>query len=230
MPLSVIGAGQGRTGTMSLKLALEQLGFGPCHHMSEVVINPPSAAAWIRAAEGHPDWEAIFEGYASGVDAPTCFFWRDLAKAYPDARIILTVRDPDAWFDSGQATVMAPRAQTSLASSPLGEFFMKVMPRAFGARDPESMHDRAFMTAYFKRHNAEVVSEVPKDRLLVYEVSQGWAPLCAFLGVPVPDEPFPRANTREEMSAMMAAAGADRGAGLALDRVQENLRSRLGKN
>src|SRR5438874_1357902 len=102
MALKVIGSGLGRTGTMSLKLALEQLGFGPCHHMVEMFKRPQSAALWIAAAEGKPDWDAIFEGYASMTDYPGVRYWRELIALFPDARVVHTIRDPDAWFESTQ--------------------------------------------------------------------------------------------------------------------------------
>src|SRR5437870_2958107 len=108
MALKVIGAGLGRTGTLSLKLALEELGFGPCHHMAEVMLHLESVPLWIQAADGNPDWEAIYKGYAATVDYPGCFFWRELEKFYPDAKIILTVRDPEQWFESTQATIFSP--------------------------------------------------------------------------------------------------------------------------
>jgi hypothetical protein len=213
---------------MSLKLALEQLGFGPCHHMSEIVLDPSTAGPWIEAAEGRPDWEKVFKGYASGVDVPTAIFWRELSEVYPAAKLILTVRDPDAWFDSTQMTVLSPRMQArQQVLAPLGEFFAKVMGRAHGG-DETRIHDRAFMTDYFVRHNAEVIATIPKERLLVFEVTQGWDPLCAFLGVAVPSTPFPSVNSRADMAAMLGGSGGP-GGPPDMTHVQETLRKRLGK-
>src|SRR2546426_1037927 len=199
MPLKVIGAGLGRTGTLSLKVALEQLGFGPCHHMIEVMLHPESTALWMGAADGNPDWEAIYQGYAATVDYPGCSFWRQLSERYPEAKVLLSVRDADQWFESTQATIFSPAAINMLKASPIEPFFKKTVWSAFGDR----IHDRDFMVALFNRHNAEVERTIPKDRLLVYEVARGWEPLCEFLGVPVPADPFPRRNSREEMAALM---------------------------
>jgi hypothetical protein len=205
MPLDLIGAGLGRTGTLSLKLALEQLGFGPCYHMVEVFLKATRPHEWIKAAAGELDWETLFEGYAATVDYPGCIFWRELADRYPAARVILSVRDPADWFESTQSTIFAPRSVERLASSPMNEFFEKTVKRDYGNR----IHDREFMIEQFVRHNAEVERSIPRQRLLVYEVSQGWEPLCDFLGVDVPAAPFPRANSREEFAARSVSAGLD---------------------
>src|SRR5262245_22285156 len=206
MSLRLIGAGLGRTGTLSLKLALERLGLAPCYHMAELFMNPTHAALWVRAADGTPDWNALLGQYAATVDYPGCMFWGDLAQAYPSAKVLLSVRDPDKWFDSTQATIFSEHMQAPLRGSPLHEFFAKTVWKDYGDR----IHDRDFMVATFKAHNADVERAIPKERLLVYEVSQGWEPLCRFLNVPVPDEPFPRVNSTEEhqqMRAQMHAAG-----------------------
>jgi hypothetical protein len=205
MPLKVIGAGLGRTGTVSLKLALEQLGFGPCYHMTELFMHQEHASGWVRAADGHPDWERIFAGYTSTVDYPGCTFWRELAQRYPTAKVLLSVRDPDEWFDSTQATIFADASTETLLASPLREFFEKTVWRDFHDRG----HDRDFMVDLFRRHNAEVERAFPQERILVYNVKQGWEPLCEFLGVPVPSQPFPRANSREEYAARSAARHAN---------------------
>jgi hypothetical protein len=198
MTLKVIGSGLGRTGTLSLKGALEQLGFGPCHHMAEVFANPQSVPWWIEAVHGKADWDKIYAGFESTVDYPGAAFWRELIARYPDAKVLHSVRDPDKWFDSTQATIFAPGSlAVSGAGGPMAEFFSGVS-RTFGGGD---MHDRAFMTDFFRKHTEAVKAAVPAERLLVYEVGQGWAPLCEFLGVPVPDTPFPQVNSREEFQA-----------------------------
>jgi Sulfotransferase domain len=95
MALRVIGAGFGRTGTHSLKLALEQLGFAPCHHMYEVRAHPEQLAFWQAAARGElPDWDEVFAGFAAQVDWPGARFWRELAEHFPHAKVILSVRRP----------------------------------------------------------------------------------------------------------------------------------------
>ena len=202
MGLQLIGAGLGRTGTLSLKLALEQLGFGPCYHMVEALMNPAHAPLWIGAADGQPQWDRLFSGYLSSVDYPGCMFWRELARDYPQAKVLLSVRDPDQWFQSTQETIFAEGHLAQLEASPLRVFAAKTTD---GIR--ERIHDRDFMVEYFRRHNEAVRREIPPERLLVYEVGQGWEPLCRFLGVPVPERAFPRANTREEFAKRTAARG-----------------------
>jgi len=208
MALRIIGAGLGRTGTMSMKLALEQLGVGRCYHMAELIADLSRLPQWLRAADGAPDWEAVFAGFTATVDYPACTYWRELAAFYPDAKVLLTVRDADDWFDSTQATIFSPPMRARIAGSPMEGFFQKAVLRDFGDR----LDDRAFMKAAFERHNAAVRSAVPSERLLVYEVGEGWPRLCEFLGVQVPAAPFPRVNSREEMQRMMAGAGTSPGA------------------
>ncbi len=201
MGLKVIGSGLGRTGTLSTKLALEQLGFGPTHHMVEVFMHPETVPLWVEAGNGRPLWDAIFEGYGSMVDHPGCIYWRELMAHYPDAKVLHTVRDPDRWFDSTQATIFNPERPPPPEGTPMRQFFNQL--NAWYGGD---MHDRAFMTDIFRRHTEQVVAGVPKDRLLVFEVAQGWTPLCEFLGVPVPDKPFPRENSTDDFKANLAGA------------------------
>ena len=200
MALKIVGTGLGRTGTKSLQSALNMLGFGPCHHMVEVFAHPESAGLWIEAAKGRPDWEAIFADYRSVVDYPGAQFWRQLVAYYPDAKVLHTVRDPDEWFDSTQATIFSPESPAS-RRGPMSEFFQIILG-SFG----EHLHDRAFMTDYFRNHTKAVVNTVPAGRLLVYEASQGWEPLCRFLGVPLPGEAFPAQNSRAEFIARLRGA------------------------
>ena len=193
---------------MSMKLALEQLGLGRCYHMAELIADLSRLPQWLQAADGVPDWETVFAGFTASVDYPGCTYWRELAAFYPAAKVLLTVRDADDWFDSTQATIFSPPMRARMAGSPMEGFFQKVVTRDFGDR----IDDRAFMTEAFERHNAAVRSAVPPERLLVYEVGEGWPRLCEFLGVPMPTAPFPRVNSREEMQRMMAGAGALPGA------------------
>lgn len=204
MGLDVVGAGLGRTGTKSLQTALTMLGLGPCHHMVEVFAHPESMALWIEAGAGRPDWDAIFKDYRSMVDYPGAAYWRELADYYPRAKVLLSVRDPDQWFDSTQATIFAPNGGVDRAmadpDSPMAAFF-----RSFSGKFNAHIHDRAQMTDYFRRHNEEVRATIPPNRLLVYEVGSGWEPLCAFFGVPVPAEPYPSENSRAEFVARVAS-------------------------
>lgn len=198
MGLKVIGSGLGRTGTLSTKLALEQLGFAPCHHMVEVFMHPDTLPLWIAAGEGHPDWEAIFGDFSAMVDHPGCAHWRELADVYPDAKVLHTVRDPDKWFDSTQATIFNPERP-----GPPGGPMKTFLDQLYGWYGGD-IHDRGFMTDFFRRHTEAVVAGVPKDRLLVFNVAEGWEPLCAFLGVPVPGTPYPRENSTQEFQARVA--------------------------
>ena len=193
MTLKVIGAGYGRTGTLSLKLALEQLGFGPCYHMVEVFKNPQAPTWWLEAADHKSDWRKIFDGYSATVDWPGATFYAELADAYPDAKVILTERDPEAWFASTQATIF-PNATPPDVDAPFPQMFRKVIGALFDNRMREHDH----VIDVFKRHNAEVRRRIAPARLLVYEVAQGWEPLCKFLGVPVPSTPMPKENSKEE--------------------------------
>jgi hypothetical protein len=210
MGLKVIGSGLGRTGTLSLKLALEQLGLGPCHHMVEVLQHPETMSLWVAAGAGKPDWDAIFANYHSMVDHPGCRFWRELMDYYPDAKVVHTIRDPARWFESTQATIFAPTSPGMNPPAPFSEFFSMVTAE-YGGR----LHDRDHMIEHFKRHTDDVVRTVPKERLLVFEASQGWAPLCAFLGAPVPDTPYPQENSRAAFQATVAAARASGAGGVA---------------
>ncbi|GAA3448062.1 sulfotransferase family protein [Planomonospora venezuelensis] len=203
--LEVIGAGLGRTGTSSLKLALERLGFTPCYHMFEVLGSSERMRQWTDVAQGGvQDWEAVFHGYRACVDFPAAAYWRELAAHYPEAKVILTLRDPGAWFESARKTIFRlPRLMRHPVFGPVLRLALprRSRPAAFvrmlGALNRhrrDIAFDRDSAVAYFERHNAEVRAGVPAGRLLVYRVEEGWEPLCAFLGVPVPAEPFPRAN------------------------------------
>lgn len=218
MTLQVIGVGFGRTGTFSLKAALEQLGFSPCEHMINCFDHPERFALWAEAAErkargGPIDWDPLFAGYQATVDWPGAYFWRELVKAHPRAKIILTVRDPDRWYDSAAATIYrVPK----LANSGLAIRGLLAVAGAFSgaARAAFSVNeaiiwegtfggrfaDRGHAIDVFNAHIAAVERTIPPEQLLVFDVKQGWAPLCAFLGVSVPDEPFPHLNDGAEFS------------------------------
>ncbi|WP_271077429.1 sulfotransferase family protein [Aurantiacibacter sp. MUD61] len=196
MALKVIGAGPGRTATFSTKFALEHLGFGPCYHMAEVFRHASrNIALWQDVADGNPDWDSIFEGFHSTTDFPASSYWRELAEYYPDAKVLLTVRDPESWFDSVSETIMSERMLGSLEGSPLMRMFKGTYLKPYGDR----VHDRAFMTDWYARHNQSVIDTIPAERLLVFHPKEGWEPLCEFLGVQVPPEPFPRVNSRDEL-------------------------------
>jgi hypothetical protein len=200
MALEIIGPGFGRTGTNSIKLALERLGFGPCHHMFEVRDNPARLADWETAADGRPvDWHEVFRGYRSQVDWPGARYWRELAATFPDAKVILSVRDPDSWFESVQATIHPfIEARGSHSTPHLNAIAEMAYNAIIRPTFDDRLSDRDHAIRVFERHIEEVKSTIPTERLLVFDVSEGWNPLCGFLEVDVPDEPFPRTNSSRE--------------------------------
>jgi len=197
MTLSVISAGFGRTGTMSLKLALEELGLGPCHHMIEVIHNGEAQVPlWKAALAGHPDYAAIYDGYKSAVDWPSAAFWKELADAYPEAKIILSSRSAESWYASISETILATVWAPDTWPPQAVEWFTmvtKVLERSFG-----DAKDKDDLIATFHAHEANVKATIPPERLLVHSAKDGWGPLCAFLDVPVPLTPYPRTNSKEE--------------------------------
>lgn len=198
MTLSVIGAGFGRTGTLSLQRALETLGFAPCYHMVEVARRPEHAATWLRAWRGERvDWGAFLANYRGAVDWPVTAFWRELASAFPAARIVLTVRPAADWYASFRATIVEKTAAlVPPPSSPLRALYdvthELILDGVFGGRAADEAH----ACAVYEAHNRDVAGSIPPARLLVYDLAGGWEPLCAFLERPVPIEPFPHVNTR----------------------------------
>jgi hypothetical protein len=202
MALEIIGPGFGRTGTNSLQLALEQLGFGPCHHMHEVGAHPGLLTAWDAVSRGQPgDWDTMFAGYRSQVDWPGAAVWRDLVDYYPKAKVVLTVRDPDAWYDSMEKTIIpfmaTHRDNPDLHGRAIADMTQRhINQRVFGGR----ITDRAHAIAMFHANTENVKAAVAPERLLVFDVKEGWEPLCAFLGVPVPDTPFPRVNSTQQFN------------------------------
>jgi hypothetical protein len=202
MPLKIVGSGLGRTGTKSMQTALNMLGFGPCHHMVEVFRDPGSMKLWVAASKGEQVWDQIFANYNSMVDYPGAAYWRQLADHYPDAKVLHTVRDPDQWWESTQATIFSP-ANTAVSQS--GDPVRDAFFASFIGPLREHLADRAYMTDYFRKHTEAVKATIAPERLLVYEAGQGWEPLCSFLGVPVPDEPYPSENSRAEFAARLQA-------------------------
>ena len=200
MALAVVGAGFGRTGTASLKLALEQLGFGPCHHMYEVRRTPGQIEHWEAAAAGAPmDWDAVFEGFGSAVDWPSAYFWRELAEHFPDAKVLLSVRPAERWWDSFSGTIKMLLDDREPTPDPMINRLRDMTRRIIiDGSLRGAYHDREAAIAAFERHVAEVRATIPADRLLVLDVAEGWERLCRFLGVAVPDTPFPRTNSTDE--------------------------------
>jgi len=212
MALQVIGTGQGRTGTSSLKLALEQLGFGKCYHMYVLIKETPDEIEYFEKAErGEPvDWDKLFTGYKSAVDFPVIRYYKDIMAKYPQAKIIHTTRDAESWYESMQKTIfwaVKPnlgrilKMSVKMPFSPMTrkqlrvfKFNGKMINHVFG----NDLNDKAKVIKIFNQWNADVLNFVPKEKLLIYDVKSGWEPLCKFLNVPVPSIPFPKVNTSEE--------------------------------
>lgn len=194
--MRVVGAGLGRTGTLSLKFALEELLGGPCHHMMEVGKNPQHAPFFERAALGHPvDWAGFLSDYRAIVDWPGCAFWRELSTAFPDALVLLSRRPLDEWYDSAAATIFRdggvdPADEAAVA--------WRRMWDAVRTRFTDDVSDRDATIDAARRHNETVIAETPPDRLLVHEPGDGWEPLCDRLGLAIPATPFPHVNTRRQ--------------------------------
>ena len=198
MTLNVIGAGVGRTGTYSLKLAINQLGLGPCHHMDEVLHNMPiQVPLWSAAIADQADWSSIYDGYQSAVDWPTACFFRELLQEYPEARFVLTQRDPERWAESFGATIYTLIGGKDEAPEEMRDWLNMAFGVITKTGFPLGLDHDALVQA-FNAHNEAVKETIPADQLLIFDVREGWAPLCNFLEVPVPDGEFPRTNHREE--------------------------------
>ncbi len=208
--LKLIGAGLPRTATLTQKTALEMLGVGPCYHMVNVLADLDQVDLWMRALQGQAPWDEVFDGFQSTVDWPGGYFYRELMEVYPDAVVLLSVRDPQAWAKSAHDTVWSVR---------YGESLMRLLSSAWGEVDPKwkgflemvdgllwkgrgtlaDIHEsEAQLAAGMVRFNEEVKRTVPAERLLVWEPADGWEPLCEALKLPVPSEPLPHVNDSEE--------------------------------
>ena len=209
MTLKVIGAGFGRTGTLSMKAALEQLGYVKCHHMLEVFASADQLRMWDEIGRGgEPDWDTVFDGFQASVDFPSSAYWRELAEHYPDAKVILTTRSFESWHKSARETIWAvgaampgwmktlvPKARTITRMVD-----NNVWARVFHGR----FEDYEYARKVFEDHEAAVKAAIPPERLLVFEPKQGWEPLCAFLDKPVPDGPFPHVNDTADFKKRVA--------------------------
>lgn len=204
MGLKVVGAGLGRTGTNSLKLALEQLLGEPCYHMIEVFGHPDHVPQWHQAALGNmPDWNELFTGYGAAVDWPAAAFWEEQAAAFPDAVILLSTRDSASWWRSCDNTIFEVFRTADDKMPDEWTAMIKEMFRQFAG----DTLDEASAVAAYERHNDHVRATAPADRLVEWHPGDGWAPLCTTLGVAVPDEPFPHVNSTEDFRAMAGLDG-----------------------
>jgi hypothetical protein len=204
MELRVVGAGVGRTGTKSLKLALEQLLGGPCYHMVDVFPNPEHVPHWHAAARGNPpDWRALLADYRAAVDWPASAFYVELADAFPDALVLLSLREPEAWFRSAEKTIFP--TIDGAGDGPWAQMVRDLL----AARFTPDFLDRDAAIAAFEAHNAKVRERIPAERLLEWRAGDGWEPICAALGLPVPELPFPHTNTSEEWAAARSDPASD---------------------
>ncbi|MBP9192146.1 MAG: sulfotransferase family protein [Ignavibacteria bacterium] len=211
MALKIIGSGLGRTGTYSLKLALEILGFGKCYHMTELFQNP-SGVKYFTDAENDMivEWDKLFHGFNSAVDYPVARYFKKIFSYYSHAKVIHTVRDPEDWYKSATATIFPagnpfswkilklavhlPFSVQAIKRIPVLMYSRKLSHLEFG----NDLKDKEKVISEFNFHTEDVIRTIPKEKLLVFDVRSGWLPLCGFLGVPVPDVPFPVSNSREE--------------------------------
>ena len=203
MALQIVGAGLGRTGTTSLKVALERLLGAPCYHMMETFGHPEHRLVWKEAFEGRPpDWPSFLDGYAASVDWPGAGVWEDLREAFPDALVLLSVRDVDAWWRSASQTIFIAMSQgTPMPGSERTE--SDGMAEAMMARFTPDFLDETAAKAAYLAHNDHVRATVPAGRLVEWQTGDGWQPLCDALGMAVPDEPFPHANTTDQFRTML---------------------------
>lgn len=189
-----------------MKAALEQIGFEHCHHMSSLRLDPGLLDAWTAVARGGPaDWRAIFSGYGSVVDWPALAYWRELVDQYPEAKVVLTVRDPDEWYASARETIYRYTAPQRGREGAVAWLENRLSPFLRQRREicrrliwdgmfDGRFEDRDHAISVFNAHNAAVQREISPERLLVFDVAQGWGPLCGFLQADVPREPFPHYN------------------------------------
>jgi len=210
--MKLIGAGLPRTGTLSQKVALEMLGLAPCYHMVNVLGDLDEAQVWRRALEGEGPWEEIFDGFQATVDWPGSFFYRELVEFYPDAKVLLSVRDAEGWERSMRETIWGifygdmlihDLSDARCRVDPKWRAYIEMMEemwRQSGLISDAADTDSESMRSAMERFNQQVRETVPSDRLLVWSVGDGWAPLCQFLEVPVPDTPFPHLNDSKEFA------------------------------
>lgn len=204
MTIEVLGAGFGRTGTLSLKFALETLGYCKCYHMIEVKPNEGHVEQWRRAGRREAvDWRALYKGYRATVDWPSASFWRELRVAYPNAKVILTLRDSEQWYTSVMNTIWKLSSTALAEGQRRGD--EKMVERAlmtdevvWGGVFGNRMDDRDHVIECFERHNQAVIDSVPAEQLLVYRPGDGWEPLCEFLQLPIPDTDYPKMNSTED--------------------------------
>jgi len=199
MPLKVIGAGFGRTGTNSLKIALEKLESKPCHHMIEVFANEDQVNWFYDKSNGKTvNWDEVYENFGAAVDWPTSAYYKELADYYPDSKIVLSVRNADSWYESTRNTIFIISTAVPwwmlILSPKKRKVFQMINNTIWQGVFSGRFKDRQYAIDIFNQHIEEVKAAIPEHRLLIHEAKEGWKPLCEFLGKPIPDEPYPRVN------------------------------------
>lgn len=203
MTLKVIGTGFGRTGTDSMRTALNILGVGPTHHMFELEEGSPLRPLWLDLAKGgEPDWDKLFEGYTACVDWPSAFYWRTLIDVYPDAKVVLTMRSAESWWTSFEGTILK---FLQSGNDPEGLAHLLLADQVFEGR----YADRDHAISVYNKNVADVIATVPSERLLIHNLGDGWHPLCDWLGLPVPDVDYPSGNTTADIRTRLAEKGVD---------------------
>ncbi|MFL5824395.1 MAG: sulfotransferase family protein [Solirubrobacteraceae bacterium] len=207
MPLRVVGAGLGRTGTNSLKVALEQLLGGRCYHMLELIERPGDTVYWERAAAGElPTWDWLRRDYVAAVDFPAAMFWQELLADSPDAIVLLSTRESgQVWWDSFQRTILQSLSREVPAERP-DWARRRTMTLSVLARLTPGWQNEAEAVDAYERHNDEVRRTVPPDRLIDWQPGDGWEPICSGLGVAVPQDPFPHENTTSDFRARISSS------------------------
>ena len=196
--LKILGAGFSRTGTSSLKRALEILELGPCYHMHEVFLNPENPKAWTEAMTNTANWQELFRGYQSAVDAPTCHFWQQIHDAFQSSKVILTERDPDEWYESYYSTIFQVLSNPSLMASSARATLEMVRKLELDHIFTGRFEDKAHAITIYTQHNQQVKNTLSSENLLVFNVSDGWEPLCTFLDIDIPDVDFPYRNSQAQ--------------------------------
>ncbi len=197
--MEVIGAGLSRTGTMSTQAALQLLGY-PCYHMAEVARSERHLGAWgsYLSGESNMDWSELFSSFLACVDTPCCLFYREMLKAFPDAKVLLNLRDPENWYDSLVSLAEAlEEFRARSEENPKLAAFLDVTDMV-GLRLTNGDFSKENCIEAFHRHNNDVQNHVPSSRLLVFKVQDGWEPLCEFLDKEIPETPFPHLNEGRE--------------------------------
>jgi hypothetical protein len=202
MALKIIGAGLHRTGTLSLKIALETLGYQKCYHFIELGANPSHLSQWMAASEGQTtDWDALFEGYQATLDFPGQYFYKDLHKAYPNAKVILTVREAERWYESVYNTIYRVYKNADALMPPERKLLAPLDHLLFEVYYQGRFEDKSFMLDFYHQYVEEVKNAIPADKLLVFQVKEGWKPLCEFLDAPIPEnEAFPHVNDTQDFN------------------------------